>query len=198
MDAGRQAWNIAPGDRHSWTGLDSPPITTDLRVRARCVPDRMSTRGQPRSLADRQSRSLQVAESAGGRRAAPQTSQADSEVNGSWRLEATVRGASPSLHRGGKRHRRPAAAGFAARRHGETLAENASAKDHRHRRAVADFRDHTQWPGLQQTHSPGVGDRDRSSVDLWVDTLAADYILNKDRHRRHYSYPSHTRAITRG
>jgi hypothetical protein len=31
-DERRQAWNIAPEDSHSWTGLDSPPITTEQMV----------------------------------------------------------------------------------------------------------------------------------------------------------------------
>jgi hypothetical protein len=46
--------------------------------RARCVPDRRSACGYSRSLMVRPSRSPQVAESPGGRQAAPQTSQADS------------------------------------------------------------------------------------------------------------------------
>jgi hypothetical protein len=46
--------------------------------RARCVPDRRSTRGSSRSPRDKPPRSPQVTESAGGSAAAPQISQADS------------------------------------------------------------------------------------------------------------------------
>src|SRR5215467_1949641 len=64
-------------------------ITID---RARYVPDRTNNRGGPRSLADSASRSPQVDEAAGGRRAAPQTSQADSPLLTRARSSGSQRG----------------------------------------------------------------------------------------------------------
>jgi hypothetical protein len=37
MDRRRQAWNVGPGDSHSWTAVDGLPISTDLRVNGRYI-----------------------------------------------------------------------------------------------------------------------------------------------------------------
>jgi len=67
--------------RANWDDSQTPSGAASSKRRgrhARCVPDRKSARGQSQSLAVKPARFPQATESPGRRRAAPQTSQADS------------------------------------------------------------------------------------------------------------------------
>jgi hypothetical protein len=44
IDAGRQAWNIAPARSHSWTVLDGLPMPTDQKTGVRVPPSATSER----------------------------------------------------------------------------------------------------------------------------------------------------------
>jgi hypothetical protein len=45
IDMGRQAWNIGPGDRHSWTVLDDLPMPTDQKVGGSSPSERAQVKG---------------------------------------------------------------------------------------------------------------------------------------------------------